>query len=183
MGRGPCCQYVASLVIGWWIFLLKINASNSNNRLKIEKASSTNFRLMQFDTITVKQNPCQGAAGSQVSALPLGSYSTVSCCPFVSPVLDPQLLPLGAPFYLGDPWVGKSPWRKAWQPTPVFLPGESHGQRNLAGLWSIGSQTAGHRWVTKQQVSVQGSWWGTGHLITWVIKYLLHQTSDVTHFL
>ena len=32
-----------------------------------------------------------------------------------------------------DPWVGKSPWRRKWQPTPVFLPGESHGQRNLVG--------------------------------------------------
>ena len=32
-----------------------------------------------------------------------------------------------------DPWVGKSPWRRVWQPTPVFLPGESHGQRSLAG--------------------------------------------------
>ena len=32
-----------------------------------------------------------------------------------------------------DPWVGKIPWRKAWQATPVFLPGESHGQRSLAG--------------------------------------------------
>ena len=31
------------------------------------------------------------------------------------------------------PWVGKIPWRKAWQPTPVFLPGESHGQRSLVG--------------------------------------------------
>ena len=30
-------------------------------------------------------------------------------------------------------WVGKIPWRRAWQPTPVFLPGESHGQRSLAG--------------------------------------------------
>ena len=28
---------------------------------------------------------------------------------------------------------GKIPWRKAWQPTPLFLPGESHGQRILAG--------------------------------------------------
>ena len=28
-------------------------------------------------------------------------------------------------------WVGKIPWRRAWQPTPVVLPGESHGQRNL----------------------------------------------------
>ena len=32
-----------------------------------------------------------------------------------------------------DPWVGKIPWRRQWQPTPVFLPGESHGQRSLAG--------------------------------------------------
>ena len=32
-----------------------------------------------------------------------------------------------------DPWVGKIPWRRAWQPTPVFLPGASHGQRSLAG--------------------------------------------------
>ena len=31
------------------------------------------------------------------------------------------------------PWVGKIPWRKAWQPTPVLLPGESHGQRSLVG--------------------------------------------------
>ena len=32
-----------------------------------------------------------------------------------------------------DPWVGKIPWRRKWQPTPVFLLGESHGQRSLAG--------------------------------------------------
>ena len=32
-----------------------------------------------------------------------------------------------------DPWVGKIPWRRPWQPSPVFLPGESHGQRSLAG--------------------------------------------------
>ena len=30
-----------------------------------------------------------------------------------------------------NPWVRKIPWRRAWQPTPVFLPGESHGQRSL----------------------------------------------------
>ena len=36
------------------------------------------------------------------------------------------------------PWVGKIPWRRKWQPTPVFLPGKSHGQRSLVGysLWS-----------------------------------------------
>ena len=32
-----------------------------------------------------------------------------------------------------DPGVGKIPWRREWQPTLVFLPGESHGQRSLAG--------------------------------------------------
>ena len=32
-----------------------------------------------------------------------------------------------------NPWVGKIPWRRAWQPTPVFLPGKLHGQRILAG--------------------------------------------------
>ena len=31
------------------------------------------------------------------------------------------------------PGSEKIPWRRAWQPTPVFLPGESHGQRNLVG--------------------------------------------------
>ena len=32
-----------------------------------------------------------------------------------------------------DPRVGKIPWRRKWQPTPVFLPGKSYGQRSLAG--------------------------------------------------
>ena len=36
-----------------------------------------------------------------------------------------------------DPWVGKIPWRRKWQPTPVFLPGESQGRGSLVGchLW------------------------------------------------
>ena len=32
-----------------------------------------------------------------------------------------------------QPWVRKIPWRTEWQPTPVFLPGKSHGQRSLGG--------------------------------------------------
>ena len=37
-----------------------------------------------------------------------------------------------------DPWIRKIPWRRKWQPTPVFLPGKFHGQRSLAGYspWS-----------------------------------------------
>ena len=41
-----------------------------------------------------------------------------------------------------DPWVGKIPWRRKWQPPPVFPPGKSHGRRSLAGYspWG-GSQS------------------------------------------
>ena len=46
----------------------------------------------------------------------------------------------------GIPWwssIGKIPWRKKWQPTPLFLSGKSHGERNLAGYnpWVHKSQT------------------------------------------
>ena len=39
-------------------------------------------------------------------------------------------------------WVEKIPWRRPWQPTPVFLPRESHGQRSLVGysLWGHTSE-------------------------------------------
>ena len=41
-----------------------------------------------------------------------------------------------------DPWVGKISWRRARQPTPVCLPGESPGQRGLAGLQPVGWQVS-----------------------------------------
>ena len=46
------------------------------------------------------------------------------------------------------PLVRKIPWRRAWQPTPVFLPGESHRQRSLAGYspW-------GHKEYDKTEVT------------------------------
>ena len=47
------------------------------------------------------------------------------------------------------PWVRKIPWRNAWQPTPVFLPGESHGQRRLAGYSPWGRKRDGHDLATK----------------------------------
>ena len=45
-------------------------------------------------------------------------------------------------------WVGKIPWRRKWQPTPVFLPGEPQGQRSLAGYSPWGCKV-GHNWVTE----------------------------------
>ena len=42
------------------------------------------------------------------------------------------------------PWIGKIPWRREWLPTPVFLPGEFHGQRSLAGYspWNAKNWTS-----------------------------------------
>ena len=45
----------------------------------------------------------------------------------------------------------EDPLEKMWQPTPVFLPGKSHGQRSLAGYCPWGSQTVEHNIATKQQ--------------------------------
>ena len=47
-----------------------------------------------------------------------------------------------------DPWVRKIPRRREWQPTPVFLAGESHGQRSLAGSSSWGCKESGTTEVT-----------------------------------
>ena len=46
-------------------------------------------------------------------------------------------------------WVEKIPWRRAWQPTPVFLPGESPWTGEPGGLQSMGSWRVGHDWATK----------------------------------
>ena len=46
-----------------------------------------------------------------------------------------------------NPWVGKIPWRRKWQPTPAFLPGEFYGQRSLAGYSPLTAKklnTSGH---------------------------------------
>ena len=43
-----------------------------------------------------------------------------------------------------DPWVGKFPWRRKWQPIPVFLPGKSHGQRSLAKEFDMSEHACTH---------------------------------------
>ena len=48
------------------------------------------------------------------------------------------------------PWVGKIPWRRKWQLTPVFLPGKFYGQRSPTGYSSWGRKRVGHHLVTKQ---------------------------------
>ena len=71
--------------------------------------------------------PCDGlCAGNQRVHLSITHIIRAS-----QEVLVVKNLPANA----GDikDWVGKIPWRRAWQPTPIFLPGESHGRRRLVG--------------------------------------------------
>ena len=49
-----------------------------------------------------------------------------------------------------NPWVKKIPWRRKWQPTPVYLPGKSHRQRSLEGYSPWGGTRVGHDLATKQ---------------------------------
>ena len=65
------------------------------------------------------ENPRDGVAQSRIRLKLLSSSSSSQCRRCKRRAFDP--------------WVRKSPWRKAWQPAPVCLPGESHGQRSLAG--------------------------------------------------
>ena len=71
-----------------------------------------------------------------------------------------------------DPWVGKSSWRRKWQPTPIFLPGKSHGQRSLVGYSPWGSERAGHGWATEHSHHFRMSALTSLHLSRWCWRVL-----------
>ena len=54
-----------------------------------------------------------------------------------------------------DPWVGKILWRRAWWPTPVFLPGESLWTKELGELQFMGSQRVGYDRATKHSIGMR----------------------------
>ena len=69
-----------------------------------------------------------------------------------------------------DPWVGKIPWRSTCQPTPVCLPGEFHGQRNLVGYNPWGTKESD---MTEWLSTAQHSTFSANPLATWC-KELTH---------
>ena len=71
-----------------------------------------------------------------------------------------------------DPWVRKTPWRRKWQPTPVSLPGKSHGQRSLVGCSPWGRKESG---TTERlhYLLIRAS------LVTQMVKNLLTNAGDV----
>ena len=80
-----------------------------------------------------------------------------------------------------DPWVRKIPWRKKWQPTPIFLPGKSHRQRSLACCSPWGckeSDTAEQLTLPK----VLTDFWNKKQLlIVWSITYFLNKMTNNCH--
>ena len=60
-----------------------------------------------------------------------------------------------------NPWVRKIPWKRAWQLTSVFLPGELYGQRTLAA--TVHRVTKSHKWLSLKQLSMHSQyntqWW------------------------
>ena len=56
-----------------------------------------------------------------------------------------------------NPWVTKIPWSRKWQPIPVFLPGESHGKRNLAGYSPKG--TVSRTWLKQISTHAHALYW------------------------
>ena len=78
------------------------------------------------------------------------------------------------------PWVGKIPWRRKWQPTPVFLAGKSHGRRSLASYSPWGHKESDMtEWLSMQECTIFKNWftseviWGGYSLC----DLLFHKTS------
>ena len=72
--------------------------------------------------------------------------------------------------------VGKIPWRRAWQPTPVFLPGESHGHRSLAGYihWVAQSQMQLKR--LSIHTAYSGYWFFVRHMVLKIFSLIMWVT-------
>ena len=76
-----------------------------------------------------------------------------------------------------DPWVRKVPWRREWSPTPVFLPGEFHGQRSLAGYSPWGCR----KLDTAERLTFTFTSWPlilTG-ICSVILKLLIHNTYEI----
>ena len=93
------------------IFIVTLESSNSLALMKAVQNFSFNpqYKLMSWIVLL----PLTGFPGGASGEEPACQYKRRQRCGFY-------------------PWVRKILWRRAWQPPPVFLPGESHGQRSLA---------------------------------------------------
>ena len=67
-------------------------------------------------------------------------------------------------------WTRMIPWRRAWLPAPLFLPGESYGQRNLAGC-SSWNHRVGHDWAHTHTLLLSHLFLWSSRCILWLFKF------------
>ena len=83
------------------------------------EADGSDSLEVRFGPLGERREEAEKCWGKSGGSLPGGSDDKESACNAGDPG--------------SNPWVVKIPWRKEWQPTPVLLPGEFHGQRSLMG--------------------------------------------------
>ena len=60
-----------------------------------------------------------------------------------------------------NPWFRKIPWKRKWQPTPVFLPGKSHGRKHLVGYSPWGHKESDTKWLSLHESVSSICFWGS----------------------
>ena len=139
------CFHVLVLVNSATAFLLDIALSGSKSWLSGTWANSPenafqNHRLLETEgTWRIREaSRRQGGMFWDISCCSLRVFLqttqqvTLGCAKVALVVKSPSANAGDVKSWGFDPWVWKIPWRRAWQHTPVFLPGESCGQRRLA---------------------------------------------------
>ena len=77
-----------------------------------------------------------------------------------------------------DSWVRKTPWRRKWKPTPVFLPGESPWTEKPGRLQSMGSHRVGHDWSNSACTLSNRNW----HNVPYFKKGKLYSKQKLSDF-
>ena len=111
--------------------------------MKIRTQEQEELHLCIFTEVVFKNQGSPGSSAGQESARNAGDPSSIpgsgsSSGEGIGYPLQYSWASLVAQTVKNPPatretWAGEIPWRRAWPPTPVFLPGEFHGQRSLAG--------------------------------------------------
>ena len=151
--------YTGGLTNTTWFVLVQ-----SAGYLQLHMVLWRQLYLTSFDISTFVHLPQEGKILSDWKLILIGVWKKKKTTPdeyFLKAVV---YLTMGLPWWLRwwrvclqcrrpgfDTWVWKIPWRGEWQPTPVFLPGEFHGQKSLACYSSWGHK----EWDMTEQLTLQ----------------------------
>jgi len=138
--------------VGWWQ-LLSVPFPSSTICLG-EKRYPISLRDVQWSQVSRKVTPVLGGGGGEALSPWPGKLPILLRLMWYLKHLRASLVAQTVKNLpaKGETWVGKIPWRRKWLPIPVFLPGESHRQRSLAGYvpWDC---KVGHNQATNTNYS------------------------------